>query len=206
MLFAMNTKETSKSEINLTQYHRPPPMYKRSSGQLIAAIVIASIIGILPSLYYLVSKVVVDGEISMLSLKESGLTEDVAKYKMLVAKKSLELNSTASKTNSMRESLDAKEKTLVAIYDKKVNYRPKSKQYIEFAKDFKKFNIKSYDLKSFDDNYYLFLVAQQDSDITKFISYVSKRYNKNASLVDISMIVRDEKSGTYQGLLRVDFK
>ncbi len=206
MLFAINTKGTSKSEINLTQYHRPPPMYKRSSGQLIASVIIASIIGILPSLYYLVSKVVVDGQISMLSLKESELIEDAAKYKMLFEKKSLELNNTATRANSMRESLDAKEKTLVAIYDKKVNYQPKSKQYVEFAKDFDKFNIKSYNLKSFNDNYYLFLVAQQDSDITKFISYVSKKYNNSASLVDISMIARDENSGTYQGLLRVDFK
>jgi len=206
MLFATSSRGMGNSEIDFTQYHRPPPIYKRSSGQLVGAMVAASVIGLLPSLYYLVSKVVVDGQISMLSQKESRLTEDAAKYKKLFKVKSLELNKTLAEANDIREKLEAKEKTLTSIYEKKVNYRPKSKQYVEFAKDFEKFDIKSYDLKSFDDNYYLFLVAKQDSDITKFISYVSKKYDKSASLVDISMIARDEASGTYQGLLRVDFK
>ena len=206
MLFAASSRGMDKSETNFTKYHRPPPIYKRSSGQLLGAMVAASVIGLLPSLYYLVSKVVVDGQISMLTQKESRLTEDVAKYKRLVKTKSQDLHNSETEAKDIREKLEAKEKTLVSIYDKKVNYRPKSKQYVEFAKDFEKFDIKSYNLKSFDDNYYLFLVAKQDSDITKFISYVSKKYDKSASLVDISMIARDEKSGTYQGLLRVDFK
>jgi len=206
MLLERGVKSRAGIDSNFTQYERPPAIHRRPSGQLIGILVGATILGLIPTAYHYISKKAIDGKSGLLLAKERTVNADVEKYKKLIDEKVTVLDTITQEVNSSHRNLSDKEKTLVSIYDKKVNYRLKSEQFTMFANDFEKFGIKSYDFKSSSDSYHLFLVAKSDQDITKLISQISKKYSKSIKFIDISIIARNEKDGTYQGLLRVDFK
>lgn len=206
MLLERGSKRRLAMDNNFTQHRRPPAMHRRSSGQLVAVMVGASILGLVPTAYHLVSKIAIDGKKGLLLHEEKRIEEDVLKYKKLINSKSTLLERVTQEAKSSQKYLDDKERTLESIYSKKVDYKLKSEQYAMFANDFEKFGIKSYDFHSFNDSYHLFLVAKSDKDITELISFMSKKYDDKMNFIDISIITRDNSNDTYQGLLRMDFK
>ncbi|HIP51380.1 MAG TPA: hypothetical protein EYG94_04745 [Campylobacterales bacterium] len=101
---------------------------------------------------------------------------------------------------------ERKAKTLIAINNKKVNYKFKSNFLHIFSKDLKKFNLHIEEIFSEDDNFTFHLISKDEKNITKYIKYVSKKYFEDIRTIDIKRIELNEEELIYRGILKVNYK
>ncbi len=192
--------------VNLTQYPRPPAFFKRPSGQFVSTTLIVTALALIPPSYYYIMAKANETRNSLLKQEENKLNQEAIKYKSILSKKAKEIEALDSRIEQFKKRFRSKEKTLIAVYDKKVHYRLKSEQLESFAADLAKHDVKTYSIETKDDLYFLSLVAPDDKDITKLIRDVSKIYSDSLSVVDIEMIQKDNNSTFYQGILKVGLK
>ena len=192
--------------INFTLYPRPPAFPKRPSGQFVLTMIAALVLASAYPLYYLVSSYLLDINNYRLSKKERVLGSEVSKYRAILGKKKKEIKSLDKEISRLKKIYTGKEKTLVSVYDKKVNYRLKSDQLASFVQDLSKFNVHSTDLRSSDDSFALSLLAESDRNITGLVKYVTNKYHKEIRKIDIERIAKDENNSVYSGVLKVEMK
>ncbi len=105
------------------------------------------------------------------------------------------------KKELLKNTYEGKEKTLVSVYNKKVNYNLKSNQLASFAQNFKKFGVKSNRMMSENDTYYLSLISNSDRNVTNLIKDITRKYLKDIKMINIDEIKEDENNSLYQGTL-----
>ncbi len=191
---------------NFTQYPRPPAFPKRPSGQFILTMAAALLIASAYPLYFLVASYLLDLNNYKLSSEEKKLAQEVSKYKKILGEKRAEIKKLDSRLSQLSKTYQAKEKTLVSVYDKKVNYRLKSNQFASFAEDLSKYNVHSDEMGNMDDNYTISLIAQNDQNITGLVKYITGKYHKEISHINIERIAEDRNASVYTGILKVDMR
>ncbi len=194
-----------RDTLNLTKYPRPPAFFKRTSGHLVLTTLGVTALGLSVPLYYYAGSKVNNIRNDRLDQKEQSLKREVNKYKSIISKKIAEIKEIDKNIEKKKSDFNAKEMTLRHVYNKKVNYRLKSDQMRLFADDFAKFGVKIYDIDSTDDKFNIYLVSEDDKNITKLIKYISKEYKNQISNIDIDLIEKDSNSTFYQGVLKVGF-
>jgi len=189
--------------VNLTQYPRPPVFYKRASGQVIISTLLITALALVPPAYYYVVAKANEAKNSILQDEESKFNREATKYKGILGKKRKEIQALDKNIDALKKSFKAKEKTLTSVYDKKVFYKLKSEQLELFTSNLAKFGVKTFNIETHNDDYYLSLVSPNDQNITQLIKDISDTYQNNISTIDIELIEKDKNSTFYQGILKV---
>ncbi len=208
-LMVLSTKKywvEPENFINFTRYPRPPAFPKRPSGQFILSMAAALLIASAYPLYFLVTSYLLDLNNYKLSLEEKKLGSEVAKYKSILGKKKAQIKKLDQEIARLKKIYRGKEKTLVSVYDKKVNYRLKSSQFASFSEDLAKFGVHSDKLASEDDRYALSLISASDRNITGLVKYITGKYHKEISRIDIKKIAEDKNASVYTGVLKVKMR
>ena len=174
--------------INFTQYPRPPAFAKRPSGQFVLTMLAALLVASAYPTYYLISSYLLDLNNLRLSKEESGLGREANRYKMILGKKKKEIERLQKRVSILKKTYLEKEKTLLSVYDKKVNYHLKSNQLASFAEDLERFRVRSNGIKSDDDRYTISLSAKDDRNITGLVKYITKRYGPSIRHIEIGEI------------------
>ncbi len=192
--------------INFTLYPRPPAFHKRASGQFILSLIVALLLASAYPLYYLGASYLLELRNLQLSKKEQKLGSEVRKYKAILGKKKQTIKNLNQRLAALRTSYNAKEKTLVAVYDKKVNYRLKSNQLAAFAEDLARFGLHSDRMRSREDHYALSILGDNDRNITELVRDVTNHYANEIRKIDIERIATDENDSLYHGVLKVELR
>ena len=195
-----------ESLINFTQYPRPPVFHKRASGQFILSLAAAILLASAYPLYYLGAAYMLDLRNYQLGKEERGLSREVQKYKTILGQKKKEITALNKKIAELRKIYNEKEKTLISVYDKKVNYRLKSNQLAAFADELDQFGLHSNRMMSEGDKYAISIIAESDRNITELVRHVTEKYAKEIRMIDIERIVSDQDSALYHGILKVDLQ
>jgi hypothetical protein len=190
--------------VNFTLFPKPPTFFKRPSGHIAAMIALALLVALALPIYYYAVALMNNLETAQLKKEEVKLAKEVAKYKRLIAEKIKEYNAVKAEVKRLSIRFVSKEKTLRAVYDKKVNYRLKSDQITSLSKDLSTLDVKTNAIESIMDSYRISLVSPNDTKITQLIKAVSQKYAKEIKMIDIETIQKDNNSTFYQGILRVD--
>jgi len=194
---------THYDTVNLTLYPRPPAFLKRPSGQFIGTTLAFTAFALMPPAYYYVASKANETRNNILQDQETKLDREVKKYKAILGKKRKEIDALEKRIAQLKKTFQGKEKTLVSVYNKKVYYRLKSEQMELFAGDLASHGVKTYNIVTKNDHYYLSLVSPSDKDITKLIKDISEKYKDTIASIDIELIEKDQNSTFYQGVLKV---
>jgi len=195
-----------ESFINFTQNPRPPVFHKRASGQFLLSLVAALLLASAYPLYYLGAAYLLDLRNFQLGKEEKALKQEVKKYKTILGKKRKQIKALDKRIAHLRKVYTEKEKTLISVYDKKVNYRLKSNQLAAFADELSRNELHANEMKSADDEYAISIIAQGDRNITRLVREITDRYAKEIRKIDIERIASDENSSLYHGVLKVELR
>lgn len=198
--------EEPKKTLNISTYPRPPIFVKRASGQFIISFIVTSLLALGLPLFYLVPAYSLEAYNVTLSSKEKALSTKAAKYKKILKEKQDQIIVLKKDLAGQERIFEGKAKTLVAINNKKVNYKFKSNFLHVFSKDLKKFDVHVEEIFSEDDNFTLHLIAKDEKNITKYIKYISKKYFDDIRSIDIKRIELNEEELVYRGVLKVNYK
>ena len=188
---------------NFTLYPRPPAFLKRPSGQFVSTTLLVTALGLALPVYYYVASKANETHNMILQEQESKLNQEVTKYKSILNQKRKEIEALDKNIKTLKKTFSGKEKTLTAVYGKKVYYRLKSEQIERFSGDMSKYGIKTVNIETSDDAYYMSLVSPNDKNMTKLIAHISEKYKNDISSIDIEVIKKDQNSTFYQGILKV---
>ncbi len=206
LLSSFDYMEDEESIVNLTMFPRAPSFVNRASGQFIIATFAAISVGLAYPLVYLVGSYVNDAKIYALTLQNDKLESESKKYKKILGQKKKEIEILDQKIDKLSIKYQAKTKTLTSIYDKKVNYRLKSKTFHQIAEELTKFDLNVDMLYSVNDTLWVSLVSSSDRKITELIMYISEIHFDEINHIDIELIEKDRENGYYKGLLKVDLR
>ncbi len=174
--------------VNLTPISRPPVFAKRASGQFIITTVLSSLLALGWPLYYMFIAYSTDVYNLKLDSENKTLTAITAKYKKILKLKRDTIKSYKKELKELKNIYESKEKTLIYIHNKKVDYNLKSKFLYQIAKDLLSNGVKIEELKSNSDEFTLYLVSNDDKKITKYIKDISSKYSKSIKSIDIKRI------------------
>ena len=198
--------ENPEEVVNFTQNPRPPVFHKRASGQFILSLVAALLLASAYPLYYFAASYVIDLKNYQLSKEERKLGAEVRKYRSILSKKKAEIKQLDTRIVQLQKTYSAKERTLISVYDKKVNYRLKSNQLAAFADEFSRFGLHSDEMASNEDHYAVSILGKNDRNITGLIKDITEKYAKEISRIDIERITADDNGSLYRGILKVDLR
>ncbi|WP_201353105.1 hypothetical protein [Hydrogenimonas urashimensis] len=187
---------------NFTLFFRPPPFVARRSGQFIittmATVVLALSLPVYNYTFDTYTKIVNE----KLTKEEKKLNELVTSIKREISSLQTKKKDVLGKIKAEQDLFETKKKILSAIYDKKVNYPMKAKTIVNFGNDMGKFNVKVTKIVDEDNTFTLSLYSTSEKRITQFIKYLTDKYERKIH-TDIEKIYKDEKTGIYQGDLKV---
>jgi hypothetical protein len=198
--------EEPESLINFTRFPRPPVFHKRASGQFILSLIAALLLASAYPLYFLTAAYLLDLRNYQLGQEEQKLNAEVQKYKTILGKKRKVMKELDEKIAELKKVYTEKEKTLLAVYDKKVNYRLKSNQLAAFAEALGAFRLHNDRMMTEGDKYSISLISDSDRNITGLVKYITDKYANEIRSIDIERIAVDENSSLYQGVLKVDLQ
>ena len=182
--YLQNTDEI----VNLTIFERAPAFPKRASGQFIIATFLAIMAGISYPVYYLVGSYMNDATNMVLSANEKKLNDEAQKYKNILGAKKKEIKRLDGKIADLSKVYHSKEKTLTAIYDKKVNYKLRSDFIAEFSNLFHKFNIYVSQIRSRGKHFDFAIYSKDAKNITELIKYISSNYMNRIRSINLETI------------------
>ena len=192
--------------VNLSTTPRPPVFSKRASGQFIIATLLSSLAALAWPISYLLISYTNDATNLILTSKNDDLKKIDDKYKKILGDKQKDIQSKKKELKTLTNIFDGKAKTLIAIYNKKVDYRLKSKFLFDFATDLTGHEVKVERISSYEDKYTLHMVSYDEKKLTKYIKFISKKYFDEISKIDIHRIEIDDIDNKYRGVLEVGYR
>jgi len=187
---------------NFTLFERPPPLFKRPSGQLLAALIVAILLASLYPLYTLVMAYKLKYEIAL--LKKEYLK--IHTQRVLIES---QLNSIKKRIHALQEKLQTKEKKLSkkqnilqAIYDKKVHYVLKAATLADLSKDLSNHKLFTTAVQAKEQNFTLHILADDEKKITSFIKDI---YDHKSNRYELSTkeINQSTPNGFYTSTIKV---
>ena len=203
LLNAFEYMDDESEFVNLSMYPRAPSFVHRASGQFIISIVAAISLSLAYPLVYLVGSYVNDAEIYGLNTKDKELEKEAFKYKTILGEKQKVIKNLDAKIKYKSDIYNNKSKTLIAIYDKKINYKLKSGLFHTIAEELTQFDVHVDMLSTDNDTLYVSLVSTDDRKFTELIKHISETHFNEIREIDVERIKKDPSNGYYKGLLKV---
>jgi hypothetical protein len=205
----LSAKDIVEKEIeypNFSIYPRPDPFFKRPAGKLTIAIAAAIVLGAAYPLYNYA-----------LGLKYQIEAMQLEKIYPEIHKKRVDLE---TRLNALRKELDrikkmvaSKEKELErymnilqSIYDKKVNYVPKSATIAEISQDMVKYKLLLSSIENNISKYDFNTSSTDDKAITRFIRYISTSKGDRYDISTHEITKLSPESGVYSSTIEVKVK
>ena len=185
---AVGYLENVDSVVNLTIFERAPAFHKRASGQFIIATLLAIMAGISYPIYFLVGSYMNDATNMVLTQNESKLNRETTKYKGILSAKKREIKRLDGKIANLSKIYHVKERTLTAIYNKKVNYQLRSDFIAGLSNLFHHYNIYLARINSIDKKFNFAIYSQDEKNITELVKYISLHYMDKIKSINIEMI------------------
>jgi len=206
LLSSFEYMENEESLVNLTMFPRAPSFVNRAGGQFIIATFVAISVGLAYPLVYLIGSYMNDAKIYTLNIENKKLQAEAKKYKKILGEKKAKMNTLDKQISALNTRYNAKTKTLISIYDKKVNYRLKSGIFHNIAEDLNKFDVNVDRMFGKENTVWISLVSSNDRKLTEVIKYISDKYFNAINQIDIDLIKKDPESNYYKGLLKVELR
>lgn len=204
-LLILATKECFEEEecVNFTIFNRPPPLWKRPSGQLLATVAASFVIALAYPLYnyafaykYQLEKLLLQKEYTKTHAKRVSLEAQINRIKN-------EIKNIDNQTKVVLAHLNEKKESLKKIYDKKVHYIMKAATVAEISQDLRKYNIHLLDLNNTNKTFNLAVTATDDKKITELIKYIT--FNKS-NRYEVSTKDINKTGAIYTSTLKVTAK
>ena len=206
LLSSFEYLEDESSCVNLTMYPRAPAFVNRASGQFIISTFMAVTLSLAYPLAYLAGSYVNDAKIYALTIENNKLTVESTKYKKILTAKQNTISLLDKKIKKLSDSYRGKTKTLISIYDKKVNYRLKSGIFHAIAEKLSKFEVQVDNIRTNEDTILISLLSTDDRKMTELIKYISETQFDELTGIDIERIEKDPVNNYYKGLLKVELR
>lgn len=203
LLSSFDYMEDESGLVNLTMFPRAPSFVNRAGGQFLIATFAAISVGLAYPLVYLIGSYVNDAKIYALDIENKKLQTESSKYKKILGEKKKQMSVLDEKITKLSTRYSAKTKTLTSIYNKKVNYRLKSKTFHDIADELLKFDVNVDMLSSTNDTMLVSLVSSSDRKLTELIQYISDTHFDEIDQIDIELIEKNPENSYYKGLLKV---
>lgn len=198
--------DNSSQVVNMTTTPRPPVFRKRASGQFIISTTTASLVALAIPLVYLILSYFNDVYIIQLKTEDDELSKISTRYERILGEKQAIIKDKTNELNGRQAVFDAKSKTLISIYNKKVDYRLKSELFDRFARDLTEHEVKLEQMSSQNNSFMMYMVSDDEKKITKYIKDVSKKYFDDIKNINIERISNDYDDGLYRGILKVSYR
>ena len=195
-----------EESVNLTLFERPPPFIYRPSGQFIITMILTASLVLAYPVFYLVGSYMNKTQIYLLGSKERELAAEVARYKKIIAQKQKKIDQLDKKIAAIGKKYEAKTKTLISIYDKKVNYLLKSGIYHNLVGELNKYGVKTDKIVTRDNLVYVSLISEDEGDITELVKGLTQKFGDSIKQIDIDKISRNEDGEFYTAILKVELK
>ena len=192
--------------VNLTNTPRPPVFSKRAGGQFLISTSVATLLALAWPLSFLVASYYNDVDSLRLSVQDESLSKISAKYKKILGEKQGIIKEHKKELKGLETIFDAKAKTLISIYNKKVDYRQKSDMMHIFAQDLVAYGVQVEEMSSKVDSFMLHLLTEDDKKVTKYIKHISKKYFDDIKNINIKRISNESEDTLYRGILEVSYK
>ncbi len=192
--------------LNISPYPRAPIFAKRASGQFIISFIMTSLLAVGLPLFYLIPAYSLEAYNLRLSSQNESLSQRANKYKGILEEKRKIIDQANKELKELEAIFEKKAKTLIAIYNKKVNYKFKSNFLYTFAKDLVKHQVFLKEIYFENNSFILYLISKDEKNITKYIKYISKEYFDEIDTIDIKRIELDQKDLAYHGVLKVGYR
>jgi hypothetical protein len=206
LLNAYDYLDNDYGHVNFTMYPRPPSFTNRASGQFIIMMAMAISLSLIYPLYYLLASYTNDTKNFILKKQNDKLTVESNKYKEILSKKKATIKKLDTQTNGLTKKYDAKTKTLMAIHDKKVNYRLKSEIFYTLSHELNQFDVNVDRIYSKEDTIFISMIGSDERKLTELIKYISNKHFKEIRKIDIKRIDKNPKTKHYKGLLKVELR
>jgi len=206
LLTSMDYMEDPSVVLNMTLYPRPPSFVNRTSGQFIIALFVTVSAGLIYPIYHFMGAYTNKAKIIALTPEKEKLEREANRYKAILSQKRKKISELDKRIESLMTRYEAKKKTLVAVYNKKVDYRLKSGLFYLLSEELNRFGVNVERIVSDNNTVYLYIVSPDDRKITELIKFMTEKHYDDIKSIDIELLAKDPATTYYRGLLKVAFK
>jgi len=201
--------EEEKYVCNFTNDPRPPKFQKRVSGKLLLAIAASTIVAFAYPVTNWILSSAQDVHKESLESEYNKIHKDKTSREESIKETQLKKDRAVKLLNEEKDIYFDKKNTLVKIHDVKVNYPMKAKIITLLNGDLNNFNVKlealSYKEYINEKVFNLYLVADNDEDITNLVKYLTKKYS-GEFLFSLKKIYLEPDSSKYFTELKTEIQ
>lgn len=204
-LAALIILEENEEIPNLTIFKRPPPIWKRPSGQLIAVATASILISFSYPLYNIAYNYKLKFDINSLNKKYYKIHRERERLENSINSLRKEKKSILAKIKKENQIFNKRMAILNNIYNKKVNYPMKGKIISELSQDLLRYGVKIKSIISKENEIKWNVISNDDKKITNFINFISHKKNDKYH-IDTKKIQKDGNTTEYISTLKVIVK
>ncbi len=207
MYLSANQLERATLDIpNLTPYPKPKPFTQRIASKLILGFILTIALFMIPIVYSYFIGITLKGQNIILQQKEYKLTRSANIYKKNIKKRREDLKILEKEAEKTSKLFRYKKSELAKVYSKKFNYKLRSEKLAEITNIFKKYDIKSKEIRVINNLYTIEIDAEKEKSITAFVNELTNYFRENIDKINIKEIIYRKKDKMYEGTLDIIFK
>ena len=204
-LSALYILEENETIPNFTIFKRPPPIWKRPSGQLIAITAASILLAFSYPLYNIAYTYKLKFDINLLNKEYKKIHSERVDLENRINQLKNDKKNILTKIKKQNEIFDKRMSILNNIYDKKVNYPMKGKIIAELSQDLIKHRVKIKNIRTKDNVMEWDTISNDDKKITNFIKYISHKKNDKYH-IETKKIQKEGNITKYTSTLKVVIK
>ncbi len=183
-LIAIDIDKNHAPYPNFTLFKRPPPFFKRPSGELVLATAAGLILALAYPAYNLFMTYKYRYDTAILQKSYPAIHAQRVALESNIKHLKKEIADMQKKIANKTQELKRREKILQAIYDKKVNYIMKAATLADLTQDLAKNKIKTIAIENNQSLFDFNVTATDEKRITQFIKYI---YDNKYDRYDIAI-------------------
>ncbi len=175
-LAAISMIEDEEEDIpNFTLFKRPPPVWQRPSGRLVAVTAASLLLAFAYPIYNTAYYYKLKYDIHVLNKEYEKLHPERVRLETALNDLRNKKKSVLAKIDKEKEVFQKRMKILNSIYDKKVNYPMKGKIISELSQDLLRYKVQTSSIKSEENVMVWNLLSADEKRITDFIKFISSK-------------------------------
>ncbi|WP_187648452.1 hypothetical protein [Nitrosophilus labii] len=204
-LATLNILEEDEEIPNLTIFKRPPPIWQRPSGQLIAVTAASILLSFSYPLYNLIYNYKLQYDTFLLNKEYKKIHPERTRLENSINSLKKEKKKIISKIEKEKKIFRIRMSILNSIYAKKVNYPMKGKIVAELSQDLIIHQVKTKAVRYQDNVMEWDVISNDEKKITNLIKYISNKKSDKYH-IETNKIEKDDNISKYISTLKVVIK
>lgn len=204
-LAAIVTLESEEEIPNFTLFKRPPPLWQRPSGQLLAVTAASMLMAFAYPLYNMAYNYKLQYDIYVLKQEYNKLHPERVRLETTINSLKKDKKVLLAKIDNEKKIFNTRMNILDSIYNKKVNYPMKGKIIAELSQDLIKFKVNTKSVRTSENDMEWDIISKDEKRITNFIKYISNKKGDKYH-IETNKIEKDEKKNIYTSTIKVVIK